>query len=138
MRKMVLLVSHPLLAEQKQEAQRVWQVKSFVALPEQLQNVWSQITPEGSFPMDPFRSLLNWLEKETEPQDLVWVQGEPGALFLVVSWCFQYERIPVYATTRREHQSTMLPDGTVRNQHTFKHVTFRVYPRGDEIEFFPT
>jgi hypothetical protein len=57
------------------------------------------------------------------------VQGEFGAVYLVVSWCHREGRIPVYATTARRYESRRQPDGSIKNIHLFKHVNFRRYPR---------
>lgn len=130
-RKMAMLVSHPLASEQEREAKEAWKVEQFLPLPEDLQQIWSQVPPEEDFPVKRFQLITDWLEQQTAPQDLVWIQGEPGAVFLLVTWCFQNNRIPIYATTKREYSQQLLPDGSIKNQHIFRHVNFRVYPCGE-------
>jgi hypothetical protein len=90
------------------------------------------IPPERDFPRDWLEPVLRRMESVTQPGDLAWIRGEPGAVLLAVSWCCRIGRIPIYATTRREYQSTVLPDGSIRNQHIFHHVNFRRYPCPDE------
>ncbi|SFI96296.1 CRISPR-associated protein Csx20 [Thermoflavimicrobium dichotomicum] len=128
---MVVLLSHSPNQEQKQEAKEVWKVEKMIHLPEHLQVLWSQVPAQGDFPIPSFQPLLLWLEQNTDFQDLIWAQGEPGATFLIVSWSFQHGRVPVYATTKREYQSMVMEDGKVKNEHIFKHVAFRVYPKGE-------
>ncbi|MGI6127838.1 MAG: CRISPR-associated protein Csx20 [Planifilum sp.] len=127
---MALLFSHVLTEEQKQEAREEWEIGTFLPLPADLQSRWSQVPPEGPFPREWLQPVMAWLSRETEPGDIVLVQGEFGAVYQVVSWCHREGRIPVYATTARRYESRRQPDGTVKNIHLFRHVNFRRYPRG--------
>lgn len=46
MKKMILIFSHKLSDEQKKEAKENWNINEFVSLPEELQNIWSNIDPD--------------------------------------------------------------------------------------------
>ena len=125
---MALLFSHQLTDIQEREAKEVWGVNQFLSLPDSLQKRWSSIPPEGSFSSKWLQPILFWLEEKTSPNDLVLIQGEFGAVYTMVTWCHNNERLPVYATTKRRFESCRLPDGSNRNRHVFQHVNFRRYP----------
>lgn len=126
---MALLISHTLTTEQVHEAKTVWGVRAFCPLPPDLQGRWSQVPPDGPFPVAHVQPIVEWLERETREGDLVFVQGEAGAVVWVVQWCWRANRIPVYATTVRQVEEKQRPDGSVETRRVFRHVTFRVYPR---------
>ena len=95
LKRMALLFSHALTEEQKQEAREKWGIGTFLSLPDDLQSRWSQVPPEGAFPREWIQPVIEWLSRETGPGDVVLVQGEFGAVYLVVSWCHREGRIPV-------------------------------------------
>jgi len=129
---MALLISHTLTPEQIREVQTVWGVSDFCPLPPDLQACWSQVPPDGPFPVAHVQPIVEWLEQETREGDLVFVQGEAGAVVWVVQWCWWHGRVPVYATTVRQVEEHCLPDGSVETRRVFRHVTFRLYPRWEE------
>lgn len=129
---MALLISHALTPEQVDEAKRVWGVAAFLPLPSALQERWSQVPPDGPFPVAHVQPIVEWLEQETREGDLVFVQGEAGAVVWVVQWCWRANRIPVYATTVRQVEEQRHPDGSVATRRVFRHVLFRLYPRWEE------
>lgn len=128
MKSMALLFSHQLTEIQKQEAREKWGVKRFLPLPPSLQSQWSNIPAEGDFSYHWMEPFVTWLMENTSTGDLVLIQGEFGAVYVMVSWCHLQERIPIYATTERRYESHRLPDGSIENRHIFRHVNFRRYP----------
>jgi hypothetical protein len=128
MKQMALLFSHTLTEEQENEARERWGVTRFLPVPEELQSRWSQVPVEGPFPKEWMIPIVEWLEGHTQSGDLVLVQGEFGAVYFIVQWCYRNERIPLYATTVRINTEHVLPNGTTRITKIFSHVNFRVYP----------
>ncbi|PDO10552.1 MAG: hypothetical protein BLM47_06675 [Candidatus Reconcilbacillus cellulovorans] len=128
MKSVAILLSHQPTTEQLAQLENEWGVGRIVPLPDEFRTLWTSVPPDGPFPKEAFAPLLAWLEQSTAEGDLVWVQGEFGATFLVSSWCFAHRRIPVYATTRRESEDHAQPDGSVVRRQVFRHVRFREYP----------
>lgn len=60
--------------------------------------------------------------------DPVLVMGEQTLTFALVLALQEAGFLPLSATTRREAQEALCPDGSVRKNHTFRFVQFRPYP----------
>ena len=60
--------------------------------------------------------------------DYVLVQGEFGAVFYMVDYCFKTGRIPVYAATKRVVQEHKNGD-KITSKRVFEHTCFRRYQR---------
>jgi len=119
-------MSHRLSDVQMKEANDILKIESIKMLPLELQQVWSNIDPKGELPVDVLAPIKNWILAESNEQDYVLVQGEFGATFYMVDYCFHIQRIPIYATSVRQVEEKVLNDVTVTNR-TFKHVNFRKY-----------
>src|SRR5687768_454480 len=94
-KKAILLLSHQPTPAQQEELTTRWGAERLVSLPPHLQKRWSQIPAEGKFPNEWISPILDWLAEETNSHDLVWIQGEMGAVYYVVNWCAQHQRVPV-------------------------------------------
>lgn len=127
MSKLFLLFSHTLTDEQAADARQALGVTEFMALPPELQAIWSDVPPEIEYIADHLQPVLHWLTQQAQPGDVVLIQGDFGAVYLTVRWALQRRLIPVYATTRREVVETALPDGSIQKQSRFQHVRFRRY-----------
>jgi len=129
MKKLFLVFNHTLTEDQKKDALENLDVLEFITLPEDLKNIWSSILPEGKLDLEQLERITGWLEKNSEKNDYVLVQGEFGAVFYVVDFAFYKGLIPVYATTKREYNETVNEDSSVERKHIFRHVAFRKYVR---------
>jgi hypothetical protein len=127
MRQVFLFFSHQLTKPQQDELINKFKVNKIVYLPEKLQNIWSNISPELPSIRCYLRDILSWLKQNSNPKDLVLVQGELGAVFLTVDFCKKVGLVPIYSTTKREAVEKRLPDGTVQTKRIFAHVRFREY-----------
>lgn len=127
MSKLFLLFSHTLNDEQAADARKTLGVTECVALPPDLQAIWSDVPPDVEYIADHLQPVLHWLMQRAQPGDFLLIQGDFGAVYLVVKWALQRRLIPVYATTRREVVETTLPDGSIQKQSRFQHVRFRRY-----------
>lgn len=124
--RMVLLFSHLLTAEQVADAQRLG-ISDFIYLPAQLQERWSNLSPEGEVPGDLLNELDQWLAGVCQAGDYVLVQGDYGLTFALVGRCIERELIPVYATTVRRAVESKDPGGGVLISRVFRHCQFREY-----------
>ncbi len=70
--------------------------------------------------------IRKWILKESKEHDYVLIQGEFGATFYLVDYCFNIKRVPIYATSIRQVEEKAEDDITITNR-TFKHVNFRKY-----------
>lgn len=124
--KMLTVISHTLMEEQIEEAKNRLKVDSIVSMPEDINNIWSNISPFGCLPTDQIESIVKWIEKESNKGDYVLIQGDFGATYYIVDYCIKNSRIPIYATTERQVEE-YINDGAVEVKRIFKHVNFRKY-----------
>jgi len=127
MKHIYILLSHKLTPEQEKEIFDSLKCKTIHFLDDCFQKIWSNISPEGELPVDKINEIIQFLNRESKEGDYIVVQGDSGAVFYLVDWCFKNDRIPIYATTKRIFQEEKLPDGSIKNIHTFKHENFRKY-----------
>lgn len=122
-----LLFSHQLTAEQEADARGRWALQQIIPLPQNLQALWSNVPTDPATDLQEFlQPVADWLA-QAQPQDVVLLQGDFGATFMMVSLCLQRGLLPVYATTTRSATETTLQDGSVRIERTFRHAGFRSY-----------
>jgi CRISPR-associated Csx2 family protein len=124
---MFLLFSHQLTLDQQESARIDFGVTSFHQPPETVQAIWSQIPSDTNHLTPILQPVERWLEQKAQKGDLVLIQGDFGATFLMVSHALSLELIPVYATTQRQAKDKILSDGRMETHHIFKFKQFRVY-----------
>ncbi len=122
-----LLFSHSLTEEQKQDAQKNLGVDAFVSLPEELQQLFSNVPPNLKELKTYLKPIKKWMEKHIQPQDFVLIQGDFGVTYKLVRYCKKLEATAVYATTERKSVDETQADGSVVTKRVFKHCLFRVY-----------
>lgn len=126
-RKMFLLFNHALTLDQEQDARDVWAVTSFVPLPPELKTIWEQIPSDREAISGCLQPIRLWLEKAADENDLALIQGDFGAVWLMVSFAFEKQLVPVYSATMRDAREDVQADGTIKNTHIFRHRMFRLY-----------
>lgn len=104
-------------------------VSDIVYLPSDFQSFWSQIPPEGELPIERLNEIIRWLKDNGNIGDYVLVQGEFGAVFYIVDFCFQYGLVPIYSTTKRIVLKEEDSNSKVVKTNVFEHVAFRKYLR---------
>ncbi len=129
MKKLFLVFSHTLTDDQQIDAEHNHGVTQFVPLPDDLREVWADISPEGPLRTERIDRIVEWLDREGAAGDLVLIQGEFGASFYLVDFCFHNGFVPVYATSKRVYEEEQRADGSVVRRHIFRHVNFREYRR---------
>jgi len=126
-RQAILIFSHELTGEQKKELKDKWGVNRIVPMPEDISDTWRNVPPEISSLKSFVRPVLEWLVKVAFPDDVVLVQGDFGATFIVVNFSLKLGLVPVYSTTKRDVTEEAYPGGEVRQNRIFKHQMFRRY-----------
>jgi len=133
MPKMLLLFSHNLTEDQKEDANTDLGVREFLALPEELQNLWSNIPPTKPSLGDCLEPIRKWIKENANPKDYVLIQGDFGATYSMVNYAFSVDLIPVYATTERKVVEKQLSKNTVKTERIFQHKMFRRYENGGRV-----
>jgi len=126
MKKMILLFSHELRDEQKQDAKEDWGVEEFVSLANELQTLWSNIPAELEDIEVYLEPIRNFLSQSINSDDIVLVQGDFGATYSMVGLVKSLGATALYATTKRDVIETER-DGKVVKTSVFKHIRFRKY-----------
>jgi len=67
------------------------------------------------------------LQNRGEKENFCLIQGDFGATFYLVSWCFKNGFVPIYLTTKRVAKEVVRSDGTVELLKVFRHGRFRRY-----------
>lgn len=126
MKKMFLLFSHKLNSLQKEDAEKTYDIKEFIYLPDCLQKIWTTIDPT----LDDLEKVLEpiklFLKKNSNSEDFVLIQGDFGACYSLVTYCDILNLIPVYATTRRVSVDKTEGEKTIKTS-IFQHVKYRRY-----------
>jgi hypothetical protein len=126
--KLLVVLSHELSDVQKKELEGDLKITEIILMPKKLKNFWSDVNPKGELPINEIKEITEWILKESRKNDYVLVQGDFGATYYLVDFCFKNERIPIYATTKRCVEEKKIEDRTIINR-VFKHVNFRKYKR---------
>lgn len=127
MHKLGIILSHRLTDKQIEDAKKTLNITEFIYLPDDLQQLWSNIPPEMPSIKNYLYKIFTWIEMTFSKSDAIIVQGDFGAVYLIVSLCKQKGLRVVYSTTKRNTEEIHNSDGTVDTMRTFEHVIFRDY-----------
>ena len=126
LKQLFLYFSHKLTPEQELDAKNSLGIEKFVALPDDLQKLWSNVPPELSNLNEYLTPLKDFLRQNAQKDDFVLIQGDFGASFQMVNFAQQLGLIPVYSTSKRDAIEKVV-NGKVEKFSRFKHVKFREY-----------
>ncbi len=132
---MLLLFSHKLTDEQLKDANDSLGVEEFISLPKELMQIWSNIPPDRKSIRGTLQPIFEFMRKNLKKNDYVLIQGDFGAVFIMVESAFSLELIPVYATTERRMVEAQISENEVRTERIFKHKQFRKYEKGVLLEW---
>jgi hypothetical protein len=124
--KIYILLNHVPTNEQLQDLRQ----KGFIEIVEstdQIKKIWSNIDPYlNEMGRNKLASIIvdEILEKQI---NAVWIQGESGMVFSIVSKLLSYGIDCYYATSKREVNEIQMPDGSVQKTSIFRHVQFLKY-----------
>ena len=126
MRKMILLFSHQLSQQQKDDAKNTFFVTEFISMPEDLQKLWSNVDADVQNIETSLEPIKIFLEKNSNEGDVVLIQGDFGASYIMVNFAKELRLTPVYATTQRTI-SEVIENGKTVKKSVFEHRRFRSY-----------
>lgn len=126
MSKMFLLFSHKLTNDQIIGAKNELSCDKLIYLPENLQNIWSNVSPD-KYEDIKLSEIKYFLFENCQKGDFVLIQGEWGYTYNMVNFCKKLELIPVYSTTIRDSKEVLNSDGTISKTSIFKHVMYKKY-----------
>jgi len=127
MKKMFLLFSHKLTSKQITNATEQFAVEEFVYLPNNLQQIWSNISPDLEKLTDILEPLKSFIEKNSKKDDVILIQGDFGAVYIMVNFCKNLGLTTVYATTKRVVSEFKNDNGQSVKKSIFEHRRFREY-----------
>lgn len=128
MKNLIVLMSHNMTENQKEDAYKTLKVKDILESNQDIKNIWSNIEPKSSLDLSRLDLVIDWIKKNSRKGDYILVQGEFGATFYIVDYCFKSNLIPIYATSKRQVIEEIQGDKIITNR-TFKHEGFRKYIR---------
>lgn len=126
MKKMFLLFSHTLTSEQKEDAKGSLGVEEFVMLPSDLQELWSNVPATLDDLSDYLEPLKNYFQNNLQKHDVVLIQGDFGATYVMVNEVKSLGAKAVHATTKRNVLEKSIENKIVKTS-VFEHVRFRSY-----------
>ena len=127
MKKMILLFSHKLNDKQIENAKKDFAISKFVYLQKEFQYIWSHINPDIKTLENTLEPICKYLENTVSKGDIVLIQGDFGACFIMVNLCKKLGAIPVYATTERITKEYINDDGKLEKKSIFEFRRFREY-----------
>ncbi len=126
MKQLFLLFSHTLTPSQELDAKENLGVSNFVALPEELQNLWSNIPPVLERLSDYLIPLKEYIRSNAKEGDVVLIQGDFGGCYEMVNYVKSLGLTAVHSTTKRDVVEKTV-NGKVEKFSRFEHVIFRLY-----------
>ncbi|MEA1967980.1 MAG: CRISPR-associated protein Csx20 [Thermodesulfobacteriota bacterium] len=126
-KKLFSVFNHILTTEQISDARHSLGVTEFVEMPDKLKQIWKQIPADSESISRYLDPLKKWILANAAKEDIILVQGDFGATYLMVEFAFKHGLIPVYSTTYRQAAESVQPDGRLKTEHIFKHQMFRKY-----------
>ena len=126
MKQLFLLFSHTLTPTQELDAKESLGVTHIVALPKELQNLWSNIPPTLERLSDYLAPLKEYIRDKSKEGDVVLIQGDFGGCYEMVNYVKSLGLTAVHSTTKRDVVEKTV-DGKVEKFSRFEHVIFRLY-----------
>jgi len=126
MKTLILLFSHTLTPTQERDAEQSLGIDTFVALPEELQKLWSSVPPDMESLAEYLSPIREFVAEVSSEGDAVLIQGDFGATYHLVSYALSLGLTPLYATTKRDVVEIREGDSVVKRSVS-EHVRFRVY-----------
>ena len=126
MKKIGLLFSHRLTKKQEEELNSVYGITRFVYLPEDKQKKWANVPADIENVEYWLKDIVGWVEQNFVKGDYLLIQGDFGAVCYMVTFAFEKDLVPIYATTVRVHKE-IEKDDVIMVSKIFKHVRFRIY-----------
>jgi hypothetical protein len=124
--KIFLLFSHKLTQIQIDDAKESLGIDEFIYLPNELQELFSQIPADLKDIQKYLEPIDLFLINEAKKGDYVLIQGDFGAVWHFVKTSFEFELIPIYSTNKRIAKEIFEGDKVIKTSE-FEHTIFRKY-----------
>lgn len=131
MKKFIVLMSHDMSDIQKNDAYENLKVAEIIEAPAEIKAIWGNVDPISDLDISKLDKVISWIKNISEKGDYILVQGEFGATFYIVDYCFKSDLIPVYATSIRRVEETREGERVLTNR-VFVHEGYRQYIRYDK------
>ena len=128
MKNFIVLMSHDMSDTQKNDAYENLEVTKIIEAPPEIKKIWGNIDPISDLDIKNLDKVISWINEISNEQDYILVQGEFGATFYIVDYCFKNNLIPVYATSVRRVEEIREGDKVLTNR-VFVHEGYRKYTR---------
>ena len=123
---MLVIFNHDILTdEQVLYAHNKLNVSEIIYMPNELKLIWKQIDPLAQ--VIDLKLIEEFILKNTIKNDFILIQGEFGATYKLVNFCFKHKRIPIYATSERQVVEKKKADNSVEKRSLFRFIRFRKY-----------
>ena len=124
-RKALLVFSHQLTENQEKELIEEYSVKKIEKLPDDLQNLWSNVTIDKGY-NENLEKIKNYIIENFHKEDVLVIQGNWGYTYNLVKWAIKNEYLPLYSYTERNVEE--IKDGEdIKKISYFRHVKFLKY-----------
>lgn len=124
-----ILLSHQLTQEQIEALKSEFQIENIIYMPKDLQTLWGNIPPEKESICEILNPVRLWLKNNAKQKDYALIQGDMGATYQIINYCFSIGIIPCYTTTKRVSIQEKNNNGTVNVIKEFKHERYRIYEK---------
>ena len=119
------LLNHELTPKQTEELYVSYGGEKIIYPTEQITKLWSGIPTDKELTKTQFQPVIDWL-KDAKENDVLVLQGEFSATFIIADYALQKGIIPVCAVTKRVSQEVREGEKVTKN-YVFEHICFRQY-----------
>lgn len=127
MKKFIFIFSHQATAQQLEGVMNQYGINEVTYLPKNISAKWSQVPTDLSSLTEYSKTFIDWLELESNVGDIILIQGEFGLTYLMVTWCFLNNRVPIHAVSERKSSEHKTENGKIIRTQEFFHKRFRNY-----------
>ena len=127
MKKALIILNHNPTENQLNQLKEIFNVNEILYLPSKLKNFISNVPPDKPIPEEFLKNITDFIIKNLQKDDIIWIQTEYGITFYIVDFAFKVGFIPIYSTTERIYNEKKLDNEKVERKYLFKHVSFRKY-----------
>lgn len=124
-KKVLALISHKILPEQEQELKNRFEIVDIKFLPENLQQIWSNVLYDDKYYTN-LNEMIDYMLSILNEEDYVIVQGNWGYVYKLVEEAKKNKIIPLYAFSVRDSSEDII-NGEVVKITKFKHQCFVEY-----------
>ena len=131
MKKVFCLLNHELTPKQIEELQSSFNAEQIMYPSTQITSLWSGIPTDSELKKSHIEPVTSWLQ-EADAGDVIVLQGEFSATFIIADFALKKSLIPVCAVTKRVSQEVREGEKVTKN-YIFEHICFRPYRYYDDL-----